>query len=111
MSKRLNIKYNAFVSFVYIFHNLDGWNLICKYAELYALILSQRNRNDSSSSDGSSDNNRRGYRAGGTWEYEDNYRQDTSRGTSSSSYPVVPTQPANDEFRPKKESEIKKVWS
>ena len=84
-------------------------SFICKYAELYALILSQRNRTDTSSSDGE-DNHPRGYRAGGTWEYEENYRTDPPRGTSSSSYPVVPTQPCNDEFRPKKETQIKKVF-
>jgi len=71
------------------------------------LILPQRYRNDSTSS--SSSNERTSYRAGGNWEYEQKYRNDSSRGTSSSSYPVVSTQPVNDEFRPKKETEIKRV--
>ena len=53
---------------------------------------------------------RRGNRGrGGRREYEDNSRQETSRGTSSASYPVVRTQGITDEFRPKKESEVKKV--
>ena len=93
--------------FLYIFSSILIGDRICKYTELYALILSQRNRNDSSSDE--SEDSRRGYRAGGTWEYEDHHRQEVPRGTSSSSYPVVPTHPTNDEFRPKKESEIKKV--
>jgi hypothetical protein len=85
-----------------------GWDIVFSNTdELYALILSQRYRNDSTSSDSS--NERESCRAGGNWEYEEKYRPDTSRGTSSSAYPVVPAQPPNDEFRPKKEPDIKKV--
>ena len=53
-----------------------------------------------------------GNRAGGDWEYEEDSRKfNTSYkgGTGSSSYPVVPSLPSNDEFRPKKESDVKQV--
>lgn len=79
-----------------------------------------RNRNDrsrssSSSHSSSSDNQRRrrgGNRAGGDCEYdEDSRKYNTSykSGTGSSSYPVVPSLPLNEEFRPKKESEVKQI--
>ena len=87
--------------------------------DIYALILSQRYRNDSTSSESSSNDSykrSRGSchnRAGGDWEYEDTNRREiqSSRRTSSSSYPVVPTSNTsiNDEFRPKKETEIRRV--
>ena len=56
---------------------------------------------------------RGGNRAGGDWEYdEDSRKYNTSykSGTGSSSYPVVPSLPLNEEFRPKKESEVKQVY-
>ena len=85
----------------------------------YALILSQRYRNDSSSSNSSSNSSRRRSqercqnRAGGDWEYEETNCHETQsyHRTSSSSYPVVPTNNStiNDEFRPKKETDIRRV--
>ena len=56
---------------------------------------------------------RGGNRAGGDWEYEEydrKYNTSYKSGTGSSSYPVVPSLPSNDEFRPKKESEVKQVY-
>ena len=78
--------------------------MFTKTCQLYALILSERNRNDSSSSSGSDYR-----RAGGKWEYDETSSPSEKIATSTSMYPVVPASGHNNEFRPRIEKDIQKV--